>query len=264
MNLEENIVLDTDSIELSLKEFLKQEGIIKLLTKKGDTLVNKSISSRMLNHWEELNLIDNNRENGKGWRKFSILDSVWMEIILELRNFGFPNDKILNVKNHFLNTEGKHKIKSVNQNPFLQFYVANAIAQRKQIYISVFSDGQIEFITASELSKNIKFDTIKNFISINLNELLERIYEQKFNVNSRIKLLTEREAELLMMIRTQKFDYIKIGTKGGKPIIYEGTNILKKAPRIVDLLAKGKYQDITTKQKDGKIVSTIINQYFKK
>ena len=44
MNLEENIVLDTDSIELSLKEFLKQEGIIKLLTKKGDTLVNKSIS----------------------------------------------------------------------------------------------------------------------------------------------------------------------------------------------------------------------------
>ena len=106
MNLEENIILDTDSIALSLKEFLKQEGIIKLLTKKGDTLVNKSISSRMLNHWEELNLIDNNRENGKGWRKFSILDSVWMEIILELRNFGFPNDKILNVKNHFLNTEG--------------------------------------------------------------------------------------------------------------------------------------------------------------
>jgi len=98
MNLEENIILDTDSIALSLKEFLKQEGIIKLLTKKGDTLVNKSISSRMLNHWEELNLIDNNRENGKGWRKFSILDSVWMEIIVELRNFGFPNDKILNVK----------------------------------------------------------------------------------------------------------------------------------------------------------------------
>ena len=28
MNLEENIVLDTDSITLSLKEFLKQNGIL--------------------------------------------------------------------------------------------------------------------------------------------------------------------------------------------------------------------------------------------
>jgi len=264
MNLEENIVLDTDSIALSLKEFLKQEGIIKLLTKKGDTLVNKSISSRMLNHWEELNLIDNNRENGKGWRKFSILDSVWMEIILELRNFGFPNDKILNVKNHFLNTEGKHKIKSVNQNPFLQFYVANAIAQRKQIYISVFRDGQIEFITASELSKNIKFDTIKNFISINLNELLERIYKQKFNVNSRMKLLTEREAELLMMIRTQKYEEITIKMNNGKIRNFIMSKAENTNQQLAEIISKKEYQNIQIIVRNKKIERIISQERINK
>ena len=264
MNLEENIVLDTDSIALSLKEFLKQEGVIKLLTKKGDTLVNKSISSRMLNHWEELNLIDNNRENGKGWRKFSILDSVWMEIIVELRNFGFPNDKILNVKNHFLNTEGKHKIKSVNQNPFLQFYVANAIAQRKQIYISVFRDGQIEFITASELAKNIKFDTIKNFISINLNELLERIYEQKFNVNSRIKLLTEREAELLMMIRTQKYEEITIKMNNRKIKNFIVSKAENTNQQIAEIISKKEYQNIQIIVRNKKIERIISQERINK
>ena len=80
-----------------------QEQMQDYLKEKKFKQRNSEISYRILNHWEKLGLIDNDRPQGKGWRKFSVIDIVWMEIIKELRNFGYSNDKILTVKRDLIN-----------------------------------------------------------------------------------------------------------------------------------------------------------------
>ena len=45
----------------------------------------KRLSSRILHHWYKTGLITDNRPNGKGWKKFSFSELVWVHIIFKLR-----------------------------------------------------------------------------------------------------------------------------------------------------------------------------------
>ena len=48
------------------------------------------VSFRTLNHWEQKGLIEIERgEDGGGWRKYSLLDNIWLYIITELRKFNY-------------------------------------------------------------------------------------------------------------------------------------------------------------------------------
>ena len=60
------------------------------------------ISYRTINNWEANDLMLSERINKSGWRKFTFVDYVWLNIVLELRNLGFPLPKILKLKD-FLN-----------------------------------------------------------------------------------------------------------------------------------------------------------------
>ncbi|RYG08330.1 MAG: MerR family transcriptional regulator, partial [Chitinophagaceae bacterium] len=46
-----------------------------------------SISYRELNSWEKEGLLTVQRE-GREWRKFSVIDALWVKLIKELRGFG--------------------------------------------------------------------------------------------------------------------------------------------------------------------------------
>ena len=59
------------------------------------------VSYRVLNHWCNKGLIEDNRESNKEdvrWRRFSIFDRLWMEIIKELRCYGVSLDIIKKVR----------------------------------------------------------------------------------------------------------------------------------------------------------------------
>lgn len=63
------------------------------------TIKDTDLTYRTLNHWVSEGLIDDERNNeGQGWRKFSIYDRLWVQIILELRKYGISFEKIKSVK----------------------------------------------------------------------------------------------------------------------------------------------------------------------
>ena len=71
---------------------------VDLLNKKDIKISNTFLSSRVLNHWQKRGLIDDERINGKGWRKFSSSEAIWLGIVRKLRKFGMDFDKIKKVK----------------------------------------------------------------------------------------------------------------------------------------------------------------------
>ena len=53
---------------------------------------------RMINYWKEKGLIDDHQKGEGEWHRFSFLDLVWINIMIQLRDFGLCTEKIRKVK----------------------------------------------------------------------------------------------------------------------------------------------------------------------
>ncbi|MBU0472084.1 MAG: MerR family transcriptional regulator, partial [Nanoarchaeota archaeon] len=87
----------------------------------------EGVSYRQINHWTEQGLIDDTRTKDSKWRKFSLIDLVWIHIIRELKEFGFPNNKIKIVKETILD----------KKEPVLKFYIY-LVYRRKEKRVDLF------------------------------------------------------------------------------------------------------------------------------
>src|SRR3990167_3573289 len=86
-------VIRVDSFLMNYYSYHQQDGgkkISEYLNKRTAQIGDFDTTYRMVNHWGSLGLIDDDREENKGWRRFSIVETFWLRIILALREFGFP------------------------------------------------------------------------------------------------------------------------------------------------------------------------------
>ena len=70
------------------------------LNEQNHKIDDERLSSRLLNHWYKTGIIDDDRPNSKGWKKFSISELVWVQVVFKLRKFGLDLNRIKLVKNH--------------------------------------------------------------------------------------------------------------------------------------------------------------------
>jgi DNA-binding transcriptional MerR regulator len=54
----------------------------------------ENYSARVLNHWEKEGVLNDLREGGRGWRKYSPMDRIWIQLVQRLRAFGYPLSRI--------------------------------------------------------------------------------------------------------------------------------------------------------------------------
>ena len=78
------------------------------------TIGGETISSRVLKHWHDKGILEDNRLKNKGWRKFSFSEVIWISIVNKLRRFGMDLKSIKKVKQYFENKTGD-KISNVSR-----------------------------------------------------------------------------------------------------------------------------------------------------
>jgi len=237
-------------------EFLeKGQDYIKKITEDRKRFTSEEITYRTLNHWTKLRLIDDARPNGKGWRKFSFVEVVWMKVISELRSFGFPNDKILSVKSslqNFLREEEK-----IENSVALQYYIGIAQIKKESSFILAFDSGKAAFATYDDLSYSEMLRSTPNHIRVSLNEILGEIlpignFAPKND--SQFKL-TKEEASLLYEIRVNQVKSITVKSSDGQISQMDIEDKIGPKTSLSELLSEYDYQDITLKKREGKIVS---------
>ena len=198
MNIKKNTFLASDWFDLNFfGEFLHSKSLIKeKLNERIYTIGSEKISSRVLNHWCENEIIKDNRPNGKGWTKFSLSEVIWIEIVVKLRNFGLDLKRIKEAKDQldfFNNENNKSKC------PLLDFYLIVALSTNIPIKLIVFESGQTEIIRQIDIDLANEFDSItEDFISIDINKLLNKLLAKK-----------EVKADYLNYSQTPKSSIIK-------------------------------------------------------
>lgn len=210
------------------------------------------IPYRVLSHWDSQDLIECERNNEKGWRKFSLVSSLWLFMVKELRQYGISIETIKKIKKCFFNT------KTGKIFPILEFYLAFGIMVGRPLYWVVFSNGHAECFDYNQYKVALSLELLETHLVININEqLLKLNLPKSSSVNySYEEALNKEYDELADMIKNIDFKSFTIHKVDG---VIDRTEIKTTADskaKIVDLLASGDNIDILIKKRHGNVLYT--------
>lgn len=219
----------------------------------------ESISYRQLNSWEKEDLLTVQRE-GREWRRFTIIDAIWVKIIKELREFGMSREQVKTAKKCLEFESEKCGVAM----PMLEFYTAFVIGAKMPVMLLVFKDGAAAPCSLTQYKVAKEVVGVDNHIQISLNDLLQEMFPD-VDLKPSIKNdapLGVNEMELLAYLSLGKFESITVKFNNGKMEQFEGVQRIKAKKRIQEIMQEHKYQNITIQEEDGNI--TAIFQTIKK
>lgn len=248
-------VFRNDAFDSGFEQYykdLRNNKISKVLNDSERKIKLNSVTYRQVNSWEEQDLLTIKRKD-RGWRKFSIMEAVWLKIVSELREFGLPIEKIKVTKESlsFLNK------KCGVEMPFLEFFTAFAIGSKMPVLILVFRDGIAIPVNFTQYKVTKEVIGVENHIQINLNEMLQSFFpnvDLKPNYQMQMPVSLE-EMELLAFMRVRDFEKVEIFYSNGKMDVIEGFERVDANQMLSDIIREQKYQKIELVLQDGNVVA---------
>lgn len=211
---------------------------------------------RVINSWSDSGLLLGENDRTNGWRKFSLTDMIWLQILKELRELGLSLDKL---------RELKSSIFKDNSNLLFQFFIAQAIS-KKDIVLIVTKNGDGSFIRETEYHNfQIITQVPTTFIVMSLNKiyadvtnkpkLKEKNEDAPLLINSRERELINRITfdnelkEVVIKPKNNKINRVEFKTAIQNP--EEAITEIRKALKDD---TKGKRKTLSVIQEDGKVV----------
>lgn len=244
-----------DGYDLAFANYTQSKGgkfLSSFLNEKRYTIKDTEQTYRIINHWSSLCLLEDERTDQSKWRKLSLLDLLWIHAVVELREFGFPLEKVRTVRESLFPRGAKGTII-----PFFEFAIAEVIAHKTEQCLIVFDNGSATAISGEMLDVNHRFSDIENYICINLNRVVSKVLKGKdFSPAFRnVQTLNEDETEVLLNMRSGKYESVSVKMKNGEIELIEATESIESQKKLIELLKDADYQNIEVKTRDGKIAS---------
>lgn len=212
------------------------------------------VTRQQLNSWQDNQLLKDNRNIDRSWSKFSLLDILWMATLLEMRDTGLPIKVRQSVRTYLLSKAEDEEAKGLT---LIEWNTIQVITYATPIFLVIRNNGKVDFYNDLQYIYHLKKGDIKNHSTISLNEVIKNNIEVLFSEPnfSAFNGLSADEIQVMLIIRTDNFQSIKITKKDGQIDLIEGTERLFDSDRILDILKEHSYQNIELKQANGKIVS---------
>lgn len=154
----------------------------KFLNEQKYKVGEERLSSRVLNHWYQVGILEDDRPGGRGWKKFSISELIWIQLIIKLRGFGFDLGRIKKVKREIdiYNTKD-----NISKCPLLDFHIILAMKSSIPVKMIVFESGESSLNRQIEIDMATQLGMItEDYISIDLNKLVTKFFnKKKFNTD---------------------------------------------------------------------------------
>lgn len=249
-------IMQESGFELAFAKYTQGKAgklISSFLNEKRNTLKDTDQSYRIINHWSTLGLLEDHREKVGQWRKLSILDILWIQVLAKMRKFGFPLEKMRTMQRSLFRSPAKGV-----RCAFFEFALAQIIVYQEEQYLVVLEDGKAAAISGEMLDVNHRFSNIEHYICINLSSIVSTFFEggKDFSPAFRnVATLNEDEADMLLQMRSGAYESVNVRMKDGKIEMIEATETIEAQRKLVDILKEADYQSIEVKTRDGKIAS---------
>ena len=211
------------------------------------------VSYRVLNHWCNKGLIEDNREGNKegvSWRRFSIFDRLWLEVIKELRHYGVSLDIIKKVR------EKMSKLIIEDSYDITNFEYAVCRCKgisTSQTHLIVFKDGFSEIASEQDIETASMIEDWNSYIDINLNNIWGKFSNEFLSDKAKSFIVSDGEIKLLTALRLENNSEITIQMDGPGKIKMLKKKRLLKAGEIEDYVSSHmKFGESVQKFKNGK------------
>jgi hypothetical protein len=239
--------------------------VFKILNEKRYRVSDTPLSYRQINYLDTNGILEDSRDNNKEWRKFSLKELLYLNLIKELRIYGLADEHLRKLKKVFFSKE--YRVKS-------DFAIAAVLGGIKVILVL---NNQASFIFYSLVNYKFLESEEKSHISINLNEVTMDIWEKlggkrieyfdEANLMSAIIAdykTSEKESELLKIIRNKEYKTITIRKNGEEVFIVKGEKAeITKEKKLIEMIKQKDFVDINIVKRNGNIVNIKIEDSFK-
>lgn len=180
--------------------------------KKSGIKVN--VTPKLLNDWIKKEVVYIS-ENDKGKiKRFDIIESIWLHLIIDLRKFGVSLEKI-----KYIREQLDFK---VNKFTFFKYNILSTVLGEEN-YMLVFETGEISFISIETYHKLTKRGRFPIHLTIRFTEYVSKVFEKNsFDVDFSYLRNTDNldKIKMLFFLKTNFFKEIRITvTKGDTRLI---------------------------------------------
>ncbi len=230
------------------------------------TVKDVEFTYRIINSWASAGLLPERREDGsEEWRRLSVVDSVWIQILLTMREFGFSLAKAKKTYNCLMQDEEGRDLKKID--------AAILACFRKPplpIFVIVLEDGEAEVCDLHAIDDCDHAFGYQNILRINVNAILKRLFknlDQPVAPSLRMNkdeagryfdchgtLADDDESDVLQALRDEKIASVRVRKKGDKIKDVETTSFEQKDPKVFEILNGMDYGEFTVKVENGKPV----------
>jgi hypothetical protein len=232
-----NFVLDKD-----LKHSFQEEKVRKTTEQ----------SKRVLSYWVKKGIVKPAQRTVEGgWFYFDRIESYWIDIVTQLREFGLDLDKIAIVRTTLFHEEA-YRFRMID------FCLMYSILRQPYLMI-IYANGKTGFMTAKQYSQVISVTSLAPHLVFNFYTFAKEIFpNNQFSLglkNPESAELTLAEMKIVYYLRTGDYQEIKIRMKDGETYLIEATRKVDLPKKIIDVIRDAKYQDIEIKVENGRIVN---------
>lgn len=241
------------------------------------------LTYRKINDWDSKSLISCSRENeDAGWRKFSVIDLVKLNIISHLKKFGFTTESIKIIVDKLSSgakvPAGYKSKETKTTSSQLEIYTLACFRGEKMLLL-IEEDTKAFFLTEKEfvvynffLDENPSPLLILPFFSF-IQETLTRSVNFSININKNSLVkglleasLSDREKKILEIVRDKAYQEITITKQNGDEMI-----IKPKSRRqgdfsdkdIIGIINAKAYQNVTVSTVGGKKIILVNEERIK-
>jgi len=243
----------TDAVSADFIDYLtndKHADLHSLIRSKRYTVKNTDVSYRVINHWEEKGLLPKNSvDSGEGWRKFSFVEILWLQVVKHLREFGLSLDLIKQVRENVMVWDKKE-----NTYPHFEYFIIKAKTSKMDSYVAVLPNGDSSLVFSRDIEYSKGILNSRSFVLISLKAILRSINLTSPEPELLYSLASE-EMTLVDIVRNSDVDRVSIKLKNGKmksidtSKIISGSNIGDIKKEIEEL---GDFAEVITKFESGK------------
>lgn len=184
------------------KKFIKGIGSRNYVMRDG-------VSCRVVNHWESHGLLECERNNESGWRKLNVIEYVWFRIVQKLRELGLPLTKIGRIKTFYF----EYNKESISM---ADYYLTIArVFKQPVFFVVLLNDEQAEFLDYHEFHVAMDFHLLGNYISININDILNQIFTHKAKpIYPLMRPVSPNLSDALNVLEDEDYDTATIHKRG--------------------------------------------------
>ena len=254
----------SDGQLLKIRDVQETLPVLEMLDKKKYRVGDAPLSYRQINELGNDELIRDERENERGWRKFSLKELLYFMVTVELKKLGVENARLRSLGKLFFEKNGKKGSRNSaddaiclafgNVQVALMFDTRGGVGFYAQPFWESMGEHELSYVhvnlnrVISELLKRLGHD-----FDLSYKTMLDRFAEEAEKNNE----LTDKERELVNIVREGGCERIEFTMKDGKANVIRLTKVKRSEFSPGDLarmLDEKRYAKVTIQMEDGRVV----------